>query len=251
MKRMIFALNPSIRNTSYLVKSDIKEIVIGTIITFNIKNEKIDGIIVNITEADKIEDIIFDVEFEKSTNELINIKLKLNQFQVKFPSDVLFESKLTLLTQNQLLENLKDIKEVDLEMMRILNSKPNYLNNIHPSAFEDLVRKLYLESGYEVEQVGNWNQGDGGIDLFAVSKNTNNIKNRIAIQCKRTKNKVRSSVLRELNGVLEHNKCHIGIVATTSYFTPNAKADTENGLWKIQLNDRDDILKKLELLLNK
>ena len=251
MKRMIFALNPSIRNTSYVVTSDFIKIVIGTIITFDFENEKIEGIIVNISEDDKIEDVIFDVEFEKSIDELINIKLKLNQFHVKFSSDVLFESKLSLLPQEQLIESLKVIKEVDLEIMRILNSKPDYLNEIHPSAFEDLVRKLYLENGYEVEQVGNWNQGDGGVDLFAVSKNTDNIKNRIAIQCKRTKNKVSSSVLRELNGVLEHNKCHIGIVATTSYFTSNAKADTENGLWKIQLNDRDEILKKLGLLLNK
>lgn len=251
MKYKLFTLNPSIRNTSYVVDADLICIEKGTIVIVNYNKINYEGIIININENDNIEDVMYDIEIAISADKFEYLKLKLNQFSIKFPSHVLFEPKLTLLPQEQLLQSLKEIKEIDLEIMRILNRNPDYLNSIHPGAFEDLVRKLYIECGYEVETVGNWNQGDGGVDLFAVSKNNDYGQIRFAIQCKRSKNKIQSKVLRELNGVLEHNKCHLGIVATTSYFTDDAILKSKNELWKIKLSDRDDVLQRLKLVLNK
>ena len=53
------------------------------------------------------------------------------------------------------------------------HSKPN-IKRMNGYEFEDLVSKLILSLGYEVEQTKR--SGDGGIDIIAFSSRTDNLR---------------------------------------------------------------------------
>jgi hypothetical protein len=121
------------------------------------------------------------------------------------------------------------------------------ISNITPKQLEDLVLHIYKNNGFTVQRIGNWNQADGGIDIIAIEKNINNGCNRLAIQCKCSKNKISVGPVRELAGVLtqKKNDSYNGVIVTTSIFTRYAKEECEGSYLNISLQDRDDLYKKI------
>jgi hypothetical protein len=131
------------------------------------------------------------------------------------------------------------------ELMSFLLSHPDMLAALSPRQFERLALSIYRNLGFDAESVGAWNQADGGVDIVAVSKTAAATDFRLAIQCKASSRKVSARPIRELAGVLNTFHADQGVVATTSTFTQKARREAEGTLWKVKLQDRNAILRRL------
>jgi CspA family cold shock protein len=131
-------------------------------------------------------------------------------------------------------------------MIEQLQRHPEELYRIHPGAFEDLVAKIFEDEGFTVEMNRAWNQADGGVDIIAV-RTVGIVPIRVAIQCKRysRENRVTAERIRALAGVLDRFKAHVGVLATTSFFTKHAEDEMRNHLWQVTPRDYDDIVSSL------
>lgn len=137
------------------------------------------------------------------------------------------------------------LRDGEQELLAYLVSHPDAIGTLTGKQFEAVMESIYRNLGFDVESVGQWNQADGGVDLIAISRTEASTDFRIAIQCKASKNKITAKPIRELAGVLEKFKAHQGIVATTSRFTGPARKETEGHMWRLALQDRDTILRRL------
>lgn len=142
------------------------------------------------------------------------------------------------------------IHSLESEFLELkLTSHEKLLDNLHPKAFQDLMTAIYKNQGFAVEQIGAWNQADGGVDIKAVNKSFPSGELTLAIQCKCTSNKVSAEPIRSLSGVLDMHHAHLGVVATTSTFTAPAREEAARHHWRVHLDDRQSILEKLKAML--
>jgi len=144
-------------------------------------------------------------------------------------------------------------KSINDTLVQRLRRNPDDLYRLHPKVFEDLIVEIFKSEGYVTELIQSWNQADGGVDIIAVRRDIAGFQVRYAIQCKRyaAARKITAEPIRALAGVLDRFQAHVGVVATTSFFTKPAREEVEGHLWKISLRDFENIvaaLKKLELL---
>lgn len=122
------------------------------------------------------------------------------------------------------------------------------LIQIDPTAFERLCQRILRESGFtKVEITGK--SGDGGIDGMGLLR-INLISFTILFQCKRYKDTVGSSVVRDFRGAMQ-GRCDKGLIITTGTFTSEAKKEaTRDGAPTIDLIDGDalcELIKELKL----
>lgn len=145
---------------------------------------------------------------------------------------------------------VETIKALTDEVIRQLNRNPTDLYRLHPAMFEELIAEIFVSEGFTTEFVKGWNQADGGIDIVAVRRDVGGFSMRYAIQCKRSAaHRLLTAVpIRELAGVLDRFQAHVGVVATTSYFTKPARVESEAHFWKIALRDYESIVKSLKKL---
>jgi SNF2 family DNA or RNA helicase len=96
------------------------------------------------------------------------------------------------------------------------------LQALDPFDFERLVGELFKHLGYPYTRVTS-KSSDGGIDVLAW-RNTQDGPERVAIQCKRYKDKVGVKVARELAGVVSSDPAiQKGILVTTGGLTPDCQ----------------------------
>jgi hypothetical protein len=125
-----------------------------------------------------------------------------------------------------------------------LLQRPEDIFNLHPEAFERLVAALLEDEGFEIEPLGRWNEADGGVDIMAVRYISNGLSIRTAVQCKRyaRDRKISAEPIRALAGVLDRFKAHVGVIATTSYFTSAAQKEAGEHFWRINLRDYERLV---------
>ena len=99
-----------------------------------------------------------------------------------------------------------------------------YLKQMHPQKFEDLIRALLEEMGFEETETTPYS-GDKGIDVRGVLKVEQLSTVRVAIQAKRWLNNVGPDVIQKVRGALKITDAEHGIVITPSDFTGSAKAE--------------------------
>lgn len=143
--------------------------------------------------------------------------------------------------------------ECNAKLLRYVQQHPEALDQLDSGVFEEIVAKIFQNEGFETERISSWNQADGGVDLIAIRKLDSEYPVRFAIQCKRFSRdrSVSAAPIRALAGVLDRFHAHVGVVATTTYFTRPAREEVRRHLWKIHLRDYDNIaasLLKLDLL---
>lgn len=124
--------------------------------------------------------------------------------------------------------------------------------NMHHAAFERLCQRILRESGFtEVNVTGK--PGDGGIDGEGVLRIEGLISFPVKFQCKRWKNSVGPSVVREFRGAMS-GRVERGLILTTSSFSYEARREAKKDDSRlIELVDGEqlvDKLKELELGLN-
>ncbi len=116
-----------------------------------------------------------------------------------------------------------------------------------PDAFERLCQRLLRESGFvEVRVTGR--SGDGGIDGVGIVRLGGLLGFPVLFQCKRYKDSVSASVIRDFRGAMI-GRADRGIVLTTGTFTRDAKLEaTRDGAPPIDLVDGEQLLDKLKEL---
>jgi restriction system protein len=121
--------------------------------------------------------------------------------------------------------------------LRIIKSLP-------PKGFENLCQRLLRESGFEEVNVTG-RSGDGGIDGQGILKLNSFVSFRVLFQCKRYKDAVVPSVVRDFRGAMA-GRAEKGIIMTTGYFTPHAEAEaSRDGAQPIELVDGEALVRLL------
>lgn len=112
------------------------------------------------------------------------------------------------------------------------------LKRLDPGYFEELVAVTYRALGFWVKRVGK--SGDHGVDLQMRSANGK----RWIVQCKRYRDSVGESTIRELYGTMIHEKAHHAVLVTSAEITPPAEKWARNK--PIDLVDGHALLKLME-----
>ena len=116
-----------------------------------------------------------------------------------------------------------------------------------PPSFERLCMRVLRESGFiQVEVTGR--SGDGGIDGYGVVRLAGMLSFRVSFQCKRYKNTVGPSVVRDFRGAMM-GRAEKGLVITTGGFTRDARQEaSRDGATAIDLIDGELLADKLKEL---
>jgi restriction system protein len=120
------------------------------------------------------------------------------------------------------------------------------LQAMPPDAFERLSQRILRESGFiKVEVKGK--SGDGGIDGIGVLR-VNLVSFQVFFQCKRYKDSVSASAIRDFRGAMV-GRTDKGLFITTGRFTPDAKREaTRDGAPQIELIDGEQLCELLKSL---
>jgi len=101
-----------------------------------------------------------------------------------------------------------------------------YLLEMPPQKFEELIRSLLEEMGFDEAETTSYSN-DKGVDVRGVLRTNPLSTVKVAIQAKRWKNNVGSSVVRDLRGSLKVADAEQGLIITPSDFTPDAKLEAQ------------------------
>jgi len=175
------------------------------------------------------------------SNDKHNIK-KIDQKEVVNFVHSLSKDKKEKSTDNSIYEeeddNENDSKTWKEELIELLFS-------LSSDAFERLVQRILRESGFsQVEVTGK--TGDGGIDGKGIFKIAGFISFNILFQCKKWKNFVSASEIRDFRGALQ-GRADKGLFVTTGSFTRDAiKEASRDGATPIDLLDGEALVNKIK-----
>lgn len=127
------------------------------------------------------------------------------------------------------------------DLIKVLQEK------VSPEAFERLIQRVLREKGFsQVEVTGR--SGDGGIDGKGIARINGILSFHIIFQCKRYKNKVPASAIRDFRGAMV-GRTDKGLFITTGTFTRDAVREANrDGAPAIDLMDGEKIAEKLKEL---
>jgi cold shock CspA family protein len=137
-------------------------------------------------------------------------------------------------------------QKLDRKLVKYFQENPEALQHAHAALFEELYAEFLEQDGFTVERISPWNTADGGVDFLAV-RSIGEVPVKIAVQCKRYTHKrhVSAEPIRSLAGVLDRFSAHVGVVATTSFFTRPAIEEARQYFWRINLQDYESIKRTL------
>lgn len=117
--------------------------------------------------------------------------------------------------------------------------------NLSPSGFERLCKRLLTECGFQqVEVTGR--SGDHGIDGIGLLEINDLMNFKVLFQCKRFKETVGSSMVRDFRGAMQ-GRAEKGIILTTGRFTSDAKTEAKrDGVPPIELVDGEKLVSMFE-----
>jgi len=158
--------------------------------------------------------------------------------------DAVFEAKLDIVTPAGERPLIEVVSFVDRALIERLYRDPGELKVIERRRFEELVAELFAGFGYEVELTKRTR--DGGKDIVAIKRREVDV--RFLIECKRPDpgNPVAVGTVRELLGVKNDERATKAIVATTSYFTPDALQFEARNQWDLELRDYEGVREWLD-----
>jgi len=127
------------------------------------------------------------------------------------------------------------------DLIENFKRNPEELKIIDRRKFEELVAYLFEGLGFDVELTKKTR--DGGRDIIAIKEY--DFRSRYLIECKRPDpgRIIGVGPVRQLYGVLVDEKATKGILATTAFFSKDAKLFIERNKWHLDSKDYDDIIK--------
>ena len=128
-----------------------------------------------------------------------------------------------------------DVKTISIELKR-LSHNPELLYELSPRKFEEVMAETFRSQGYDVTLTQS--SRDGGVDLY-VAQNSLVGSFLYLVECKKyaPNRSVGVGVVRQIHGVLDHQRATAGIIATTSFFSKAAKEYQQNIKYQISLQD--------------
>ncbi len=132
----------------------------------------------------------------------------------------------------------------DDRYIEALRRSPNDLHHLSPRDFEKLIAEIFDGFGYEVELTKRTR--DGGRDIIAIKRAEVDV--RFLIECKRPDANKRIGVgpVRELLGVKADEGASKAILATTAYFSRDARLYFQRHPWELEGRDFEGIMEWLE-----
>lgn len=135
---------------------------------------------------------------------------------------------------------------IENELIEYLKKHPHQLYEISPRKFEEFVAAIFKNHGFDAQLTPETR--DGGMDIIAVHKSPLTGDTISLIECKRyaPENKVGIGVVQRLLGNVIQQEAHKGIVVTTSFFTKDAIAVSNQSRNILTLNDYSIIMSWLK-----
>jgi restriction system protein len=134
--------------------------------------------------------------------------------------------------------------QVHLDVTAYVARTLEIIKKISPDGFEHLSKRLLRESGFQKVTVTG-GSGDGGIDGFGILKVNDFMSFQVYFQCKRYKDIVGPSVIRDFRGAMM-GRADKGIILTTGRFTTSAaKEAIRDGVPPIELVDGEEFVRLL------
>jgi restriction system protein len=117
-------------------------------------------------------------------------------------------------------------QQINSLQTRIRQDLRKHLLKIQPQKFEELIRSLLEEMGFEEAETTPYSN-DKGVDVRGILRANQLSTVKIAIQAKRWTRNVPSQVVRNLRGSLKVADAEQGLIITPSDFTPEAKTEAQ------------------------
>ncbi|MFD1773015.1 restriction endonuclease [Paenibacillus rhizophilus] len=132
------------------------------------------------------------------------------------------------------------VSEVNDELLKFVAKNPSYLRKIEPRLFEEVVAEIFRRKGYEVHVTQRTR--DGGLDIYAIKHEIAGAMHFV-IECKRyaESRKVGIEKVQRLNGIIDPNRGHRGVLVTTSSFSSDAIKFAQPLEHRISLRDFSDL----------
>lgn len=131
--------------------------------------------------------------------------------------------------------NLFSLSSFDLALYEAIREHPKLLKSLNWRVFEQLLGDVLSKFGYEVDlQRGT---KDGGVDIFAIARESPFGPQRYILQAKRWNNRVGVAPVRELLFLQDRYRATKCCLATTSLFTGGAWQLAEQYKWQLALRD--------------
>lgn len=126
--------------------------------------------------------------------------------------------------------------EVNAEVLAYLRAHPEAMRDLPSRKFEQLIAELLTRRGYNVELTPCTR--DGGFDMYA-AQNTSLGRFLFLVECKRYRppKKVGVVPVRSLYGVVQEKRATAGVIATTSYFSNDARTFQGTVEHQLKLHD--------------
>lgn len=167
-------------------------------------------------------DLLFYVD------QFLNVKDK-TEFQYSNKSKLLLP-KSTIICKEQYSDIIAEIAK-----------RPEFMKELDPHKFEEIIGELLYKMGYQVELTKKTR--DGGYDILAID-HTPLGPYRIAVECKRwTEDKIGIDVVRALYGVKMMRHFNQAMIVTTSTFSNDVYMEVELLASEILLKDEYDVWK--------
>jgi restriction system protein len=120
----------------------------------------------------------------------------------------------------------KGIKQqIESIQKQIRQDLRKHLLKMHPQKFEELIRSLLEEMGFDEAETTAY-RNDKGVDVRGVLRTNPLSTTRVAIQAKRWTANVGAGVVRDLRGSLRVADNEQGLIITPSDFTPEARNES-------------------------
>ncbi len=147
--------------------------------------------------------------------------------------------------RNKELVEPQDDQQDEVDELNWQEGLLDIIKQIPPDAFERLSQRLLRELGFKnVEVTGR--SGDGGIDGKGILNIGSVITFRVVFQCKRYKDSVSSSVVRDFRGAVQ-GRADKGLLISTGSFTRDARAEAQrDGALAIDIMDGNELAQKLK-----
>jgi len=136
-------------------------------------------------------------------------------------------------------------RDINARLIEYFRKNPRELKTMDPFLFEEFIAQLFSSFGYSVELTKKTR--DGGKDIIAIRKKEIDQKYIIECKCPQKSNIVGVRPVRELYGVKQSEGATKAILATTAYFSRDARLFFENNKWEIEGRDYDGILRWLNI----
>ena len=131
-------------------------------------------------------------------------------------------------------------KDYSIEVLELMQALP-------PAGFEQLCQAILREAGFN-EVVVTGRSSDQGIDGHGILQVNPLVSFRVLFQCKRYRNSVTPSQVRDFRGAMA-GRADKGIISTTGTFTTEARREaSRDGVPPIELIDGEKLVQMLETL---